>query len=412
MTHEQHVAAFEALLDAWLQSARDNDLAATGQLLADDYRMELPDGSIATWQAEQAFRQQMTALEVLQRDAVVAPDGRTAQASLLIEFAQGPASSEARGRFKLAVSALNTDGGWKVQHIRCAIDGRAAPPPPPAPSEPSRLARLKQRLRRAFPTAEREVAQGHASHLPYRPGESFILPPRPERRPEDDLPIPPEHLWLGYNYPMHGKLHVGTMLDALRETGFSIGQGHRVIDLGCGAGRMIRHLLPYASTAEIWGLDISAEHIFWCRENLSPPFRFATTTKVPTLPFKDSSVALVYCGSLFTHIDDLADAWLCELRRVLKPDGRLFLTIHDQHTMNLLGQPEYGWTPLARLLREHPLYEEAQGGFGMLSIGRDDLSQVFYDRSYFEAMTDQSFETLSVIEEAYFYQTAMVLKPL
>ena len=56
----------------------------------------------------------------------------------------------------------------------------------------------------------------------------------------------------------------------------------------------------------------------------------------PHLPFEDRSFGLVYCGSLFTHIDDLAEAWLAELHRVLRPGGRLYFSIHDQHSVRIL----------------------------------------------------------------------------
>ena len=173
---------------------------------------------------------------------------------------------------------------------------------------------------------------------------------------------------------------------------------------------MIRHLEKLAGTCEIWGTDISAEHIFWCKRNLSPPFNFATTTKVPALPFEDRSFKLIYCGSLFTHIDDLADAWLLELHRILASEGRLYLTIHDQHTMRLLDEPRYAWSSFAREFKAHPIFAEARKGFGMFSLGRDHQSQVFYERSFFAAMTDRMFETVATLEEAYFHQTALVLK--
>ena len=79
-----------------------------------------------------------------------------------------------------------------------------------------------------------------------------------------------------------------------------------------------------ASTAEFWGADISAEHILWANRHLRPPFRFVTThDPAAPLPFGDGSFQMIYAGSVFTHIADLADAWLLELRRVLAPGGRM-----------------------------------------------------------------------------------------
>jgi len=90
---------------------------------------------------------------------------------------------------------------------------------------------------------------------------------------------------------------------------------------------MIRWLARFAAECQIWGVDISARHIVSCQENLNPPFNFATVTTQPHLPFEDRYFDLIYCASVFTHIDDLADAWLLELKRVTHPGGRAYITL-------------------------------------------------------------------------------------
>jgi len=45
------------------------------------------------------------------------------------------------------------------------------------------------------------------------------------------------------------------------------------------------------------------------------------------LPFEDSSFDLVYCGSVFTHVSDLADAWFLELRRILRKGGYAYINL-------------------------------------------------------------------------------------
>jgi hypothetical protein len=63
-----------------------------------------------------------------------------------------------------------------------------------------------------------------------------------------------------------------------------------------------------------------------------------------------------------------------------------------------------------RPLKRHKVFRQSKDSFDMISIGRDDASQVFYDREYFSRMARSAFEVLSVTPEAYFYQTAFVLK--
>jgi SAM-dependent methyltransferase len=277
-------------------------------------------------------------------------------------------------------------------------------------------------IRRATGAARRRLGLGpreprrsakfqDVAYLPYAPAEDYALAPHaPPLAAGAALPIPPQELWLGYDYVAHGETHVRTMLDIAAQSGFAPAAGDRILDLGCGAGRMIRHLRDLAESCEIWGTDISAPHITWCKHHLSPPFHFATTTKVPHLPFADSSFALIYCGSLFTHIDDLADAWLLELRRILRPGGRLYVTIHDENTMQLFDSPRYGHADIVKLIKASPTFQQAGDDWGMFTIGRDNGSQVFYKSSYFERMVvSDGFDILSITPEAYHYQTAFLL---
>src|SRR6516225_977879 len=190
----------------------------------------------------------------------------------------------------------------------------------------------------------------HDKFYPYEADRDFFILLKSSRRdPDGDnrgLPLPPQDLWAGYGttaeYFLHsGNLDVDTMKKILDSSGFSIQDGNRLLDFGCASGRMMRWLDDMADRCEVWGVDISARHIIWCQEHLSPPFKFATVTTAPHLPFEDGYFDLIYCGSVFTHIADLADAWLLELKRILKPGGRLYITIHDKHTIDLIiNHPE------------------------------------------------------------------------
>jgi SAM-dependent methyltransferase len=101
-----------------------------------------------------------------------------------------------------------------------------------------------------------------------------------------------------------------------------------VLDFGCGCGRVTRYWADHRGS--VAGSDVSAEAITWCRANL--PFgRFETNGLAPPLAFDDASFDLVYALSVFTHLTpDLQTAWRDELRRVLKPAGRLLLTTHGR----------------------------------------------------------------------------------
>ncbi len=119
----------------------------------------------------------------------------------------------------------------------------------------------------------------------------------------------------------------------------------RVLDLGCGMGRMAKPLTRYLSpTGQYWGLDVGRSAIEWCRVHLTtahPNFHFQHLDVrshvynpdghlLPhelRLPFDDGVFDFVFLTSVFTHLLP-ADAqhYLAEVARVLKPSGRCLAT--------------------------------------------------------------------------------------
>ncbi|WP_197446187.1 class I SAM-dependent methyltransferase [Tautonia plasticadhaerens] len=187
--------------------------------------------------------------------------------------------------------------------------------------------------------------------------------------------------------------------------------GQRILDFGCASGRMIRYFEDVAGRCEIWGVDINAEHITWCQQHLSPPFNFATTTTFPHLPFEDRSFDLIYCGSVFTHIADLADFWLLKLKRIARENARLYIIIHDNHSMELLLSGAAGPAWLSDMLREFVERSGVSDGtFTMFTINRGPNSaQVFYDIDYIRRHWGRHFRIHSITQEAYGKQTAVLL---
>jgi SAM-dependent methyltransferase len=102
--------------------------------------------------------------------------------------------------------------------------------------------------------------------------------------------------------------------------------GSRVLDFGCGAGRVLRHLLDEAQEAEIWGCDRDEPSIDWLNRHMSPPLQAVAVQEEPKLPFPDAHFDLVWALSVFTHITANWSGWLLEVHRVLAPGGALVTT--------------------------------------------------------------------------------------
>jgi len=268
-------------------------------------------------------------------------------------------------------------------------------------------------------STEEQVTSSHSRlFLPYKEGESSYMVIKQVRidRPcsAKDLPIPPAHLLLGHKdeaqFLAWGEIHFTNMKRILTDAGYSLAPGQKILDFGCGSGRLIRWLCDVAEGIEIWGIDLRAEHILWCKQNLQPPFHFAVTTIVPHLPFEDNHFDLIYAGSVFTHIDDLVDSWLLELKRILKPNGRLYITIHDNTSISLVkNELREEW--LGIFFNSIPQFVDyTNQDFAFFTLGRSDDSQVFYDLNYFCSLVSQLFKILGVEKQAYGHQTAILLQ--
>jgi SAM-dependent methyltransferase len=102
-----------------------------------------------------------------------------------------------------------------------------------------------------------------------------------------------------------------------------------ILDWGIGCGRVARFILD-KTTSPVIGVDIDADNILWCNQNL-PGIKAIAIDQDPPLPIEDSSVNLIYGISVFTHLDINDESlWLKELARVLVPGGYAMLSTHGE----------------------------------------------------------------------------------
>jgi SAM-dependent methyltransferase len=277
---------------------------------------------------------------------------------------------------------------------------------------------VKRRIEE-FIKSVRTAENVQSVYVPYNPRErSFVLRKISGEGPDCRVrPVPPRDEWISDKYGntpdeylASGQRDLQDMNDVLTRAGVSLRDLGNILDFGCGDGRMTRWLEDLAGTREVWGVDIDARRIFWCKQHLTPSLRFLTTTTVPHLPFEDRHFGFVMAGSVFTHIDDLADAWIAELRRILRPGGKLFMTVHLKDDICLLSG-RYRDSGLAKLLRSHPEYQGFTGAdFDVFTIGRSSESFVFYDFEFLRRAIEPLFRILSVTREIRLYQNALLLE--
>lgn len=126
----------------------------------------------------------------------------------------------------------------------------------------------------------------------------------------------------------NGEAALRTFADAVDRNGGSFEAANRVLDLGCGCGRLARHL-PKLTKAEIFGVDYNPRLIKWCKDNLQG--KFSKNQLTPPLEFPDAHFDVVYLLSVFTHLKiETQNEWLAELERVIRPGGFALVTFHDE----------------------------------------------------------------------------------
>lgn len=280
-----------------------------------------------------------------------------------------------------------TDGGpAPAQHRRIIPTGVLAPPETPAPD----IGKLRTTV----------IARVEGAT------DAAVMP--------DGLPVPPRALWRGYGdsasrYIELATRHAESMLSILGGMGAADHGRRRVLELGCAACPMLRMVGLRRPAWELWGCDIDPVAIDWSRRNLVPALNLFTNTTAPHLPLADASFDLAYAGSVFTHIEHMADAWLLELARILKPGGHLYATIHDRafigHT--IVHAPEWR---LTQSIRKHFTDEQLASDWAWLAMGTGPNANIFYDRDYFLRMASCVFECVGAAERGYGDQTALVLR--
>ncbi len=106
-----------------------------------------------------------------------------------------------------------------------------------------------------------------------------------------------------------------------------IGKGDKVLDIGCGRGRIASHVASFTG-AEVVGINIDTDQLesakkYALGKGLSSQcqFKLADMNDIP-LPFADNSLDFVYQVQVFSLTKDLNKLFK-EIYRILKPGGKL-----------------------------------------------------------------------------------------
>ncbi|MCF6151997.1 MAG: class I SAM-dependent methyltransferase [Candidatus Kuenenia stuttgartiensis] len=120
---------------------------------------------------------------------------------------------------------------------------------------------------------------------------------------------------------------------------------HHVLEIGCGCGRIAQNLIDYIDEGSYEGIDVNKKVIQYAKkiEQEHRKFKFhhinvysgsynSESNVMPSdfrFPYRDNNFDIVFASSVFTHMTPPGlRNYICEIYRVLKPNGILMSTFH------------------------------------------------------------------------------------
>ncbi len=167
--------------------------------------------------------------------------------------------------------------------------------------------------------------------------------------------------------PPKGKIFIGSgdfKLQGQRLLSVLVNQGglmphYRVLDIGCGIGRLAVPLTKYLDNDGSYeGFDIVKSGISWCKGKISKPFpnfnflhidlknnlynlKTSNEAKNFVFPYNDCDFDIVFLFSVFSHmLPDDVNNYLNQIHRVLKDGGICIATffILNDESYSLMGK--------------------------------------------------------------------------
>jgi ubiquinone/menaquinone biosynthesis C-methylase UbiE len=168
-----------------------------------------------------------------------------------------------------------------------------------------------------------------------------------------------QEYWTGYNVTDHRRFASGEeslayfdwrsaqyydYLALMPVAGFS---GQTVLDYGCGPGHDLVGFAVHSPQARLIGVDVSPTSLDQARQRLALHGAAAELHHIDErdeqLPLETASIDYIHCSGVLHHVPDPVRV-LQELRRVLRPGGRMRLMIYnyDSVWLHLFAAYLYG----------------------------------------------------------------------
>ncbi|CAI9121128.1 class I SAM-dependent methyltransferase [Brytella acorum] len=135
----------------------------------------------------------------------------------------------------------------------------------------------------------------------------------------------------------------------------------RVLDFGCGWGRVTRLFMKDVRPDNLFGVDSTSRFLIEARR-CNPALNFLSCQLVPPLLMGDGTFDLITSWSVFSHLDEfLAGHWIREFHRLLRPGGIAILTTQSRRFIGFCAEMRARRASGMRL--EHGWYEACADSF-------------------------------------------------
>jgi ubiquinone/menaquinone biosynthesis C-methylase UbiE len=167
----------------------------------------------------------------------------------------------------------------------------------------------------------------------------------------------------------------------------------KILDWGCGCGRLTYLLSKISPSYKIHGCDIDREAVDWCTSNIAN-VEFEVVSPVPPTNYKSNYFDLVIANSVLTHLTrDMQLQWLEEMKRIISFNGLLIASIHGKFAAYF----SFSLDSLQKIM-EQGIYD-ATNDSALNGIAPDGYYRgTFQSREYTHTVYKQCFEILDYVE--------------
>lgn len=138
-----------------------------------------------------------------------------------------------------------------------------------------------------------------------------------------------EYHYYEYNYDIKAILRREQILECIRRIKIENRKELKIADVGCGVCDILNRI---DSNNSLIGLDYSKNSMGLAKKYVNPNITLIQGDAT-NLPFKDGVLDAIICCEVIEHIQN-DDSTVMEINRVLKPDGKVILSVPNAYYFN------------------------------------------------------------------------------